>query len=412
MTISDNTGNLLYDGLISVGFDLDSCAYVRNTDQEVPHETAAEIITYGVLDAAVKNEGNVHKSRRRTTVATAQVPVVDKHLGTAWDQLQRFAVSWTVTKDMISSSAVPSTSAAVGTVPSLTVFGENTERNPSNFKREVIEVSAWQTLTTKAFDDELGIEYTLVESVVIPSATLPASTTTSWIVAQRQVDALRAIRSTWTLTSAYASLSYETIMYTFPALLAQFTNPSTFSVANGLVLGNAFEQINARSVFMIHVNTREAFSAPVLSRVYEEIITSAARDTLIAAANNAIAWGTGAANWAALAAGIAAGTSDLGGPSLKANLFLPKTRDISYSGLMFNLNVPNVLTDARTLVATSNSADTFYGYPVSETCTIYASNITATEYIALIGKIVCVEDSILQWKHGLWKRVRKFVEVQ
>ena len=79
---------------------------------------------------------------------------------------------------------------------------------------------------------------------------------------------------------------------------------------------------------------------------------------------------------------------------------------------MFSLNVPNVLCDAGTLVASSNSADTYYGYPIVETCTYYASNITATEYITLRTKIVCVEDSIEQWRYGLWKRRRVFIEVQ
>lgn len=415
ITVSDNTGNLRYDGLESVTFDLENCAYVRLTDQQVEHGADATNIVYGVLDASVKNERNQHKSRKLTLAATLQVDVVDYVLGSAWSVLQRFAKGWTITKSMEETGAEPTPLAAVGSVPSLTGSAEMREKNPSNWKQETIVVRAWQTLTTKKYDEELGVLITIVESVVLPSHALDTPTATSWSE-QVQVDERHAILTTYTLASAWTRSVYETINYTFPALLASWDgNPANAPVApdwtpgSGWVSTPQLEATNGRSVFIFYIQTRPAFSAPVHARIYEEIITAAEATTLLGiGAANVIAWGsTGSTGFYTTPL-----SQDLGTTALRANLYYPRPRDISYSGLMFGLNIPNVICDGDTLTATSHSSDTYYGPDIGESFTYPDSYPSLTDYLALIGDTVCIQDDITPWRSGLYKRRRVLIHLK
>jgi len=391
LSVSDNSSNVSYDGLQSVLFDLESRAYVRLTDQEVPHASAASTISYGVVEAQVKNERNQHRSRRLTTVATSQVTVTDKVLGTAWDQLQRFAVSWTVTKDMVSSSSVPTSGLYV-------VVGENREHNPSNFKRDIYTVSAWQTLTRYEDDAETGLRFTVVESVVADSATMPTSTATAFYD-QRQVDSERAILTTITIPSAFDRTTYQTIQFTWPALLAVWdgSDVPVAATASDIITGSTVEEATGRTVFFLNVPLRESFTELTHVKVREQIITASAAATLRDAAENTAAFGT---------------TIDLGSDTQRARIWNPRPRDFSYDGLMVDLRISNVLSDEITLPFAAASGDTYYGYGFSESFTIPASNITASAYTALVGSIVCIEDQIEPWKYGLYKRRRTTVVVQ
>jgi hypothetical protein len=290
----------------------------------------------------------------------------------------------------------------MGPIPSYTGMGQNIERNPANFKETTISVHEWQTLTTKGWDDELGIQYELVEKVVTPATPLPVSTQTQWVEQQRQVDKYRSIQSFYQLADPYDLTRTETIQFTFPALLAYWNgDPTVTPVLPDWTLGAGWvntwtEEATGRTVFMINIHTREAFSALIYSKVREQVITEAEFFVLVGAVDNPAPWGSG---------------PDLGTDVLRANLYNPRPRDISYNGLMFNLQIPNVLCDADTLTATSNSEDTYYG-PVTEIMSYPSSYPTCMGYIGLIGQVVCVEDSFTQWKHGLYKRRRVFIKLQ
>lgn len=151
MTASDNTRNVDGKGLYSRRWDLDLRGYVDKSDTQVSADQDIERPTnFPVVDEQIVNERNIHKARRIEELLTPTT-VTDKVLGTAWDQLQRFAVSWTVTKDMVSSSSVPTAGFYV-------VVGENREHNPTAYKRDIYTVSAWQTLTRYEYDDDLGLQ--------------------------------------------------------------------------------------------------------------------------------------------------------------------------------------------------------------------------------------------------------------
>jgi len=394
MTASDNPNNTDGKALRSQRWDLELRGYVDKTDTQVSADHTMEIpMNFPIADEQVINERNIHKARRIEELLTPTT-VTDKYLGTAWEQLQRFAVSWTVTKDMISSSAVPTGGFYV-------VVGENREHNPANYKRDVYTVSAWQSLTSYEYDDDLGVLLTVVESVVSHGTAMPTPTATVGYQ-QRQVDANRDILTSYTLPGAWSRTSYESQQYTWPALLAVWdgeTNPTAATDAD-IVIGTSFEEANARTVFYLTVPLRDSFTEMTKLTVVEEIITAATATTLN---------GVGAENTAGFGT-----TTDLGSSSgtiKRARLWNPRPRDHNYSGLMVEYRVANVLNDEITLSFTSNGDDTYYG-AVSESFTLPRTNISATEYIALIGSTVCVEDSIAQWKYGLWKRRRVYVVVQ
>lgn len=391
LTTTDNAGNLAFKALITDRFDKDERAYVRSYDQQVPHGSVPTALAYGVLDAGVFNDPeDVHKSRKRTSLVTVQATLTDTYLGTAWEELKRFADRWTVTKINANSDVLPAQSL-------LQVLANKVARNTINWQYDLITVNAWETRTRREYDDELGLEVTIVESVVLASSSLTAPTATVWSE-QRQVDSIRAIRTTYTLPLEYSKTHYETISYTFPAMLTKYTVPDTYDHALGLVFRSFFEEQQKRTVFLIDVNLREAFVAPVLARVVEEIITEAALTTLLSSINVA-AYGT---------------TLDLGTATTRARLFAARPRDINYSGFMFSLNVTNVLCEGQTITATTNSLDLYYGNSKVEQFTYLSSNIIPSAYVALADGIkeVCIEDFVKPWRHGLYWRRRVMIKLQ
>lgn len=372
MTISDNTSNVDYKPLETLQWDLDLRGYVRTRNTSVPHATALVAFSHGVVESRIENQTNVHKSRKIVAETTTQSTVVDKKLGTAWGELQDYAPSWTVTKDMVSTSSVPTSGFLV-------VMGENNEHNPSNFKQDVITVPSWSTRVTKVWDEEFGKQVTITRTVVAAGTSVPSTTTASWSI-QRQVDDERAIQETTAFVGGAGSgdrTYYDTVNMSWPALFESYDKD------------NAFEEQQRRSIFQFTPNIRAAFSGPCNARVVETLITESDMTTLVSST-----------------------PSGAGSSTVRAALWLPKTRDLVYQGYLFNLNIPNVITNAHSIPATTNSEDTYYGYPITDTFYGLASSPDYTAYLALIGTEVCIEDSVRPSKGGLWMRKRVYVKVQ
>lgn len=372
MTISSNTSNVDYKPLESLQWSLDLRGFVRTRNTSVPHGEPLATVSFGVVEVSVENQNNVHKSRKLVTETVEQATVVDKKLGTAWGELQEFAPSWTVSRDMVGTSAVPASGFLI-------VLGENNEHNPSNFKRDIITVPSWSTRTVKVWDDAFGKQVTITRSVVAAGSSVPSSTTAGWSE-QRQVDDERAIQTTVSFVGGAGAADreyYETVNMSWPTL---FENYAT---------ATAFEEQQRRSVFKIDVQLRAGFSGPCNARVVENLITESSKNTLVVSS-----------------------PSGAGSSSVRAELWLPKPRDLTYQGYLFNLNIPNVITNAHTIPATTNSEDTYYGYPVTDTFYGLESSPSYTAYLALIGTEVCIEDSVRPSKGGLWMRRRVYVKVQ
>ena len=371
-TRSDNSFNIRGKALNSNMFDLESCAYVKVTRTMVPHNTAPTAYAYGILESRVENSpDDTTKSRLVVQTATQQVSVVDKQLEYAWGELQRFAPNSTVTKDVINGSSVPAGGFLV-------VVGENKEINPNNFKRTVVTVPSWSTRVVRRYDEQLGVPVVETLSVVAAGTALPASTSTSWSTL-KQVDDERAIQSSVVVNSgaAWSRTTYETINMSWPALFRGYTP------------GNGFEPQQRRSIFTFNPDIRAAFSGPCNVKTVEELITAAAAATLEASV-----------------------PSGNGSATQRAELWLLKPQDIVYNGVLFDLNVPNVICNALNIAASTNSEDTYYGYPITDTYTGVASSPTYTQYAAAIGTEKVIEDSIRPFEGGNYIRTRRYIVVQ
>lgn len=381
----DNTDAISWKDLKSREFSLDLRSYVQTTNQEVPHATAPTTIASGVFDARVVNDPpDVHKSRKLTTTQTAASTVVDKKNNGAWGELQRFAAEYTVTKSM-------KTAATLGAHGFLIVVEDLNEHNPSNWKSDIISVSSWQTLTRYEWDEQLGLLLTIVESVVATETAVPASTKTVF-VEQRQVDDQRDIRTTISLPSTFDRTTTENIQYTFPGLFRGYLSSATLINPQG------------RTYFEFIPDVRPPFGALPQAQVRDNLVTAAELAVLLVSTPTL-----------------------LGTDSLMADVFYPIPTDINHNGLLVKIDIPNVLTDwyegvgepepgadFESILATTNSADVFYGGAVVDQIVIRPSIPTYLEYQAMVDSedYFCVQDNIKPWKYGLFWRQRVMIKMQ
>lgn len=396
-TTTDNSGNVAWKPLKSDRFDLDLRGYVVRLDGEVPHAHAATTISSNIVLAEVENQRDVHKSRKIYETLTPST-VVDAELGTAWEELRRFADKWTVTKTMVANSTMPAAAFKQ-------VLVVKKEHNPANWKYDLIVVNAWETRTRQYVDEEWGIQFTVTESVVLHGTAIPTDTVGKFY-AQRQVDLMHDILTETTIgdgTTAYERRYLDQLQYTYPALLAAWNGSETTApvvLSEGVILTGYFEESNLRSVWNVNVPLREAFTEMAYVQIHEKVMTAAQVEALRTLASipswNIAPYGSGA---------------DLGTDATLARLFTPRPRDISINGVMLQLHVPNVLTDAYSYNITSNIDDEYYGF-ATEAIAWPASNITATAYIALIGATVCIADNITPWRGGSYMRRRVYIKVK
>lgn len=384
MTRSDNTSNITGKTLLSRRFERELCAHVQTQVTKVPHGTAPTTLTFGVFEASIETQDNTTKSSKVDLVKVDWVTVSDKQLEYAWGELQGYAPSSTTTATMVNASSVPAGGFLVGT-------GRNEMVNAANFKQTVVSVPSWSNRVVKSYDDALGVEVLLTRSVVDPSAALPATTGASWSQ-MRQVDDVHGILETTTLPGGAGSADrtyYDTVQMTWPRLLVGTTDVQCYNPQN------AFEPQQRRSLFLMTPNLRSPVSELCNARVVENFITAAQVATLEAST-----------------------PSGLGSATQRAELWSPRTVDLLYDGYLFSLNIPDVICDAVNLPASTNSLDTYYGYPKTDTFYGRASSPTYTQYAVMQaadggrGQEVCIEDSVSPFRSGLWRRKRVYVRVK
>lgn len=379
----DNSNANEWKDLHGVDFSLQFRGYTQTRNVGVPHNTVATTIVFHVVDAKVVNDpNNVHKSRKITTTVVTPSTVVDNFLNSAWDELKRFAPSYTITKTRQANTTLTASGF-------LKLNQDVIEHNPANWFSDLIEVPSWQTLTRVEVDDELGMPMTIVESVIAHSTGAFTNTLTTFYE-RRQVDAERDILTTRSIASEFSRTSTESIQFTWPGIFLGYTGEATFIAAQG------------RTYFQFLPEIRSPFTELTQVGVLENLVTAAQLSTLLAST-----------------------PSGLGNSTTMAELFKVRPRDIQYDGILFNIHIPNVLTDHYegteltpigdwpAIVATTNSADSFWGDEVvADTAIIQPSEPTALEYLDMIGDAVCIQDNIKPWKYGLYWRQRVTCEIQ
>lgn len=375
MTVSDNTGRNDGKQLTTWRWDLAARGNVRTHRTEIAHGSALPSLGANDLQAAIE-PGNAHRVFALVENVSA-VTLTDKQLGTDWSTLQRFADEWTITKTR--------QSAATLTAGAFLVGDSRVEQDfPASWARDSISVSAWVPRARTEYDNVLGENVTITESVIAPATSTP-SATGLLTYERRAIDTWHDLLVETKVgdgSTAWTRTHYTMEPYRFPGVLTS------------IVLGNGFDQHQLRSVFTVQAVVRQSFTLDV---VHKHI------DTLVSASEAAVL--------------VASTPSGDGTTTQLAACVQPVTQDLVYNGYLFSVSIGDVLNDAfsggSALVATTNSADTYYG-SVSETCSFAATTITATAYAALMsgGLYQPIRDTLVPWRAGYYLRRRTFIKMK
>ena len=230
-------------------------------------------------------------------------------------------------------------------------------------------VDAWCDLVSYDEEPETGAVIKITRSVV------DAGTTNTTGVAGKfqtvdSVDCYKAIRTTREIVDTVPSgyTTYELISVAFPTLM-KTVNGGTFSDVHHpdghFSTGSGFLPRQKRSVFNLRANVRNGYTKQLRAQVIVDFHSSL--------------------------------------PATQS-LFKWKTHDLRYNGTLFSVDIRNVLNDYRVLAANTNTADTYYGFAVESTDFQASSPMTASTYIAAIGSLCAIKETVQKWKFNLWRR--------
>lgn len=94
--------------------------------------------------------------------------------------------------------------------------------------------------------------------------------------------------------------------------------------------------------------------------------------------------------------------------------YAPIFANLSYDGVFYNVGKSGVLNNAMTIPAfTTGTENPAYGYVVENAVTFPASNISATQYLALTGSTLRTVGRVREpWKYNLWRQTVKKVKLR
>jgi len=94
--------------------------------------------------------------------------------------------------------------------------------------------------------------------------------------------------------------------------------------------------------------------------------------------------------------------------------YAPIFKNLSYDGVFYNVGKGGVLNDAITIPAfTTGTENPAWGYVVEGAVSWAASNISATQYMALTGSTARVVGRVREpWKYNLWRQTIKKVRLR
>ena len=154
----------------------------------------------------------------------------------------------------------------------------------------------------------------------------------------------------------------RTVNYSFPSRLTSIATTATFTPQQ------------RRTAFYTFPLIKTGYSGPVEARVVETLVSSV--------------------------------------PGTLETLFTPQPDNIQYDGVLFSLNLPQLLHNAISLTATTHSNDTFFGN-VIETFTKDATSPSTAEYNSLVNTEVCISDDVEPYgRFCLYKRTRTYIKVK
>lgn len=357
----------------------DAGGFATLEDQEVPHGTEPDAVSYLTLESEIVNNQNIGKSRRHVTTIGTPVAVVDRNVSEP--DLGKFAVSETTT-DLIVAAGTAATSSFLG------LGSEVKEINTGNAKRTNHAAASFGSIVQTSTDDEGHLE-TSTTAVVAKGTAVPADTA-GVSYEQTDVSQTKALLTTKALSNSGAS-AWSTWEKSY-IVTSPFTFPSYLGTSPPLTVLNGFVSANSRSAFSINWNMRYAFTLPVQHKIVETIIDATTKDGLI---------------------------------STPASILQLKTIDLHYEGVLFQAHLQNFLTDGFTLTCTLDASDGYYVLTDDEeTLSVAASGLTTTDYLAKVAASVAgtttagavlgwhlISDDVVPWKYNLYKRKRTYVKL-
>ena len=178
----------------------------------------------------------------------------------------------------------------------------------------------------------------------------------------KDLDCQRSLKTTRSIKIGQPIELYKEIKFRFPSILL------------GWNMGDGFSPQQRRSWFSTNANVRDGFTKTITSKV--EIALHKTKPE----------------------------------PTDRDKILQIIPKNLVHNGTLFNVNVPSVLCDGRTLRANTHSEDTYYGFAV-ESYAYGASTPSKTRYLQLVTakEWVLIAETIVPWKYNTWRVEKTYI---
>lgn len=323
------------------------------TNQEVPREAIVTTPTYGQISNEIVNEGNTTRSRKKITAVASFIERCELKVEPSAFECDTTTCETTVpTGTPPTAATLLSKSSAVRDIDGV------------HAKRINVTVASYATLNGSATHPELGLVINEVRDIVAAGTAAGAAVAGEETMVT-PIDCVKSEKIVRTLVGweGFSLDLCDEINFSFPAVMIPGAHFTTSAV---------FLSQRRRTAFFLSSNRRDAFQKVVSARI--NVSFSATKP------------GTG-------------------------TLYSIIPNHLIHDGLLFKVNERGVLNDAGSLVATTNSADVYYGYG-NETFSYYASIPSASAYVAAIGTEKLISQSSKPWSFHLWRTEKVYITLE
>lgn len=327
--------------------------FVHQWKQSVGNQESPQTRRFGDLVVEIRNDNNrcvseltfqtIHTGDKTDGAFLSRPNVEDVH---AVERLMPFIGKFTITKQVVAKGAQPST------LTFLLIKSEVIYMDEVHAIKVDYAVTAFHTLTSSSKDQETDFPVTVVREILSNNPGISGSAGVQDEV--EQLDELHWLRTRSTLNFPGSVISYDNIRFTFPALLLGWSTSSIYLEAQG------------RTFFVMHPQIRQEETKIVMAKL---------TTTFTAVI-----------------------------PELPS-LFSFKTEDLRYDGIIFNVDVRQCLFNDGSLSCSTHSEDSFWGPLIAETFTWGFTNVTASEYLGMVGELKNIGFTSTKWKYNLYKNV-------
>jgi hypothetical protein len=362
-TVTPKGLSLAGPALFNAEYSKELQQYVHVWEMAVANQTTLPTRRFGDFELSLQNERNRAESRLRwTTIHSGDkltgtfVQRTEKDDELALQKLMPFINRINITKQIVPAGTAPSTLSWTK-LKSVVRYIDTIHAE----KEDWDVVTDFHSLTDNEKDPETDFFVDVIREVVEPG-TEPSGATGIWDEIE-QVDEYHALRTRRVLDFVQGEISYENIRYTFPALLIGWDTDSIFLEAQ------------SRTFFVLHPQIRQEETKIVVAK---QVTNYSAEPEIV-----------------------------------DPVLFSFKAEDLRYDGIIFNIDVRSVLFNNGSVFVGTNPADAFWGPNIMETFEWGPTNVTASDYLSLVGEEVKIgHTSQKVGKYNLYKTVQSYITLE